>query len=233
MRPIPPATAHIFSGLRPGNYVVRAEAPGFVPAMVNVTVPASEPVSLALVRRGAFMPALFGLPLGESRQLLESLRIQVSRVLDIAGREVAPANPGATYDNALVLVQVPPPGQVVSPEGSALRGGGFAPGRGFDRSSAAHRPHPGRSKESPPGDRPDGGHSRDTLVKTPDSGGQDHGGKKDRSADRSIHDQRLGGAGRSFHADPGHPRENVFIDLSEAAATRPSSAAVIRSRSRI
>lgn len=119
VRPIPPGTEHIFSGLRPGVYTVRAEAPGFDAATATVTVPATEPVSLTLVPRGASMPALFGRPLGQALGDLKALGIAVSRVLDIAGREVAPANPGADYTDSPVLVQIPAPGQPVPPEGSA------------------------------------------------------------------------------------------------------------------
>jgi hypothetical protein len=119
VQPIPPGTAHTFASLRPGVYAVRAEAPGFAPATANVTVPAAAPVALTLVPQGALMPALFGKRLGESLQQLQGLGIQVSRVLDIAGREVAPANPGATYIDSPVLVQVPAPGEPVPPTASA------------------------------------------------------------------------------------------------------------------
>jgi hypothetical protein len=119
VRPIPPGTEHVFAGLRPGVYTVRAEAPGFDAATATVTVPAAEPVSLTLVPRGGLMPALFGRPLSQALSDLKSLGIAVSRVLDIAGREVAPANPGAEYADAPVLVQIPAPGQPVPPESSA------------------------------------------------------------------------------------------------------------------
>ncbi|HKJ02707.1 MAG TPA: hypothetical protein VJ997_09635, partial [Longimicrobiales bacterium] len=40
-------------------------------------------------------------------------------VLDVAGREVAPANPGEEYVDAPVLIQEPRPGTSVPPEGRA------------------------------------------------------------------------------------------------------------------
>src|SRR5262245_47325461 len=37
--PVPPSTLHTFPGLRPGSYKIRAEAPGFDPATLDVVVP--------------------------------------------------------------------------------------------------------------------------------------------------------------------------------------------------
>lgn len=103
----------VFSGLRPGEFTVRAEAPAFDTISQAVTVPAAQPVSLALTPRGASMPALFGAALGDALQLLSQLGIAVGRIVDAQGREVAPANPGADALGVPVLMQLPAPGEPV------------------------------------------------------------------------------------------------------------------------
>ncbi|HVR99849.1 MAG TPA: PASTA domain-containing protein [Thermoanaerobaculia bacterium] len=103
----------IFSGLRPGVFTVRAEAPAFDAVSQAVTVPSAQPVSLTLTARGAAMPALFGAPLGDALQILSQTGIAVGRIVDAQGREVAPANPGADAVGVPVLMQLPAPGEPV------------------------------------------------------------------------------------------------------------------------
>jgi hypothetical protein len=117
--PVPPGTTFVFSGLRPGSYVIRAEAPGFDPATTTVTSPAAAPVTLTLTPHGAFMPQVFGSPLQAALQQLQNSSIAVARILDVTGQDVAPANPGSEYTNAFVLVQIPDAGTPVPPEGRA------------------------------------------------------------------------------------------------------------------
>ena len=131
--PIPPGTEHVLSGLRPGTYTVRAEAPGFEPATANVTVPASAVVALTMAPRGAIMPEVFGKTLRECLAQLAGLGIAVARVVDISGRDIAPANPDPDAIDAPVLVQVPAPGDPVPPDGAAqLAGGAGALSSGAD-----------------------------------------------------------------------------------------------------
>lgn len=117
--PVPPGTSFVFSGLRPGPYTLRAESAGFDAATQSITLPAAAPVSMTLTPHGAFMPALFGLTLQGALQLLQNLNIHVSQIVDVVGRDVAPANPGAEYTSSPVLVQFPAPGAPVPPEASA------------------------------------------------------------------------------------------------------------------
>jgi hypothetical protein len=113
--PVPPGTNYIFSGLRPGTFTIRAEAPGFTPLTQTVTVPSTDPVNLTLVAVGAVAPELFGSTLQAALQQLKNLNISVSRILDVVGRDVAPANPGSEYNNAPVLAQIPAHGTPVAP----------------------------------------------------------------------------------------------------------------------
>ncbi len=102
-----------FSELPAGVYLVRAAAPGFAVASQAVTAPDDSEISLTLLPEGGLMPDLFGLPLQQGLKQLADLGVEVSRVLDITGRDVAPANPGSDYANSPILVQVPAPGKVV------------------------------------------------------------------------------------------------------------------------
>ena len=117
--PVLPSSVFIFSGLRPGPYVIRAEAPGFEAATKNVTSPTADVVTLTLTPRGAFMPSVFGSTLQAALRELKNLNIAVSRILDVTGRDIAPANPGAENIDSPVLGQVPSAGEPVPPEGSA------------------------------------------------------------------------------------------------------------------
>jgi hypothetical protein len=106
----------LFSGLRPGAYSVRAEAPGFDAANAPLTVPqTSGDLTLTLVRRGAVMPPLFGVDLRTALDALSTAGIQVGRIVDAQGREVAPANPGAEALAVPVLMQLPGPGEPAPP----------------------------------------------------------------------------------------------------------------------
>jgi hypothetical protein len=117
--PVPPDTTFIFSGLRPGSYTIRAEAPGFSPATTAATTPASGDVTLTLTPHGAFMPLVFGSTLQAALLQLQNVGIGVSRILDVIGHDIAPANPGPEYTSSIVLAQIPDAGTPVAPEGRA------------------------------------------------------------------------------------------------------------------
>jgi hypothetical protein len=115
--PVPPGTQFVFSGLRPGSYTIRAEAPGFDPATKAVTSPATDPITLTLTPHGAFMPLVFGSSLQAALQQLQNSSITVDRILDVTGHDVPTANPGSEYASSLVLMQIPDAGTPVAPEG--------------------------------------------------------------------------------------------------------------------
>jgi hypothetical protein len=114
--PVPPNTFFVFSGLRPGPYSIRAEAPGFAPATTTVTSPSADGVTLTLTPHGAFMPLVFGSTLQAALQQLQNLSIGVSRILDVTGRDIPTANPGADFVNSFVLAQIPEAGTPLAPE---------------------------------------------------------------------------------------------------------------------
>lgn len=112
--PVPPGTLHLFAGLRAGSYQLRVEAPGHQVATTNVTVPSAAITTVPLTASGGFMPALFGLELGQALDMLGDSQIAVARVLDVTGTDVPPANPGAQYGSSRVLMQLPLPGTPVA-----------------------------------------------------------------------------------------------------------------------
>jgi beta-lactam-binding protein with PASTA domain len=119
VRPVAPLTQHVFAGLRPGSYAVRAEAPGFDPASQNVTVPTADVQAITLAKKGAFMPMVFGQELQAALAALQNLGIAVARIMDVTGVDVPTANPGAQFNSARVLMQFPLSGAPVAPGESA------------------------------------------------------------------------------------------------------------------
>jgi hypothetical protein len=117
--PVAPGTEHVFAGLKPGSYALRAEAPGFDPTTRNATVPTTDVQSLTLTKKAAFMPLVFGQELQTALTGLKNLGVAVARIVDVTGVDVPTANPGAQYNSAKVLMQFPQPGVPVAPGESA------------------------------------------------------------------------------------------------------------------
>lgn len=110
----------VFAALPQGAFTVRAEAPGFKPATANITIPtepAAPPLSLTMQQDGAFMPNLIGKKLEGALKELSDGGITVGRLLDVVGRDLAPANPAAEYLDQPVLMQLPAPDVAVPPAG--------------------------------------------------------------------------------------------------------------------
>jgi len=118
VRPVPPDSLHTFPGLSPGSYTIRAEAPGFEPATVSLTVAASAAPptqNITLTKKGSFMPLTFGKTLTDALAQLVALNIAVSQVIDVTGTNVPVAQPGPAFAGAVVLMQFPPVGVPVGP----------------------------------------------------------------------------------------------------------------------
>jgi hypothetical protein len=112
-KPVPPDTAFTLTGLPPGNYTIRVAAPGFAPATVMTTRPGTGGVEVAMTRSDPPMPVIFGLPLKEALSALSTAGVVVARVLDVTGRDVAPANPPDAFLNSQVLAHLPDAGTPV------------------------------------------------------------------------------------------------------------------------
>jgi beta-lactam-binding protein with PASTA domain len=113
--PVTPGGDFMFGALKPGAYTVRASAPGFEEASVPVTVPSSATLNLTMKVAAVKMPSIFGLELPTALATLKAAGINVARIVDVAGRDVAPANPGPEYNTAPVLAQLPVAGEFVTP----------------------------------------------------------------------------------------------------------------------
>ena len=114
-RPVGTSKEFTLRGLAPGAYTIRSESPGFAPAEASVTLPVEAPVTLSMEKSAPFMPDVFGQELLTALAALKTSNIVVSRIVDITGREVAPANPGAEFGSTLVLAQLPSMGDPVAP----------------------------------------------------------------------------------------------------------------------
>jgi hypothetical protein len=115
---VAPVTAggdFLFGSLQPGAYTIRAAAPGFEEASAPVTIPSNATLNLTMKAAAVKMPAIFGLELPAALATLKTAKITVARIVDVAGRDVAPANPGAEYNTAPVLLQLPAAGEYVTP----------------------------------------------------------------------------------------------------------------------
>lgn len=112
-RPVPPDKAHTLTGLPPGNYTIRSEAPGFAPTTVAVTLPRAEPVTVKMDRTDPKMPDVFALSLEAALSSLSTAGAVVKQVVDITGRDIAPANPGAEFLGSQVLMHLPEAGAPV------------------------------------------------------------------------------------------------------------------------
>ena len=118
-RPIGSSKEFTLTGLAPGAYEIRAESPGFTPIVSSVTVPVDQSVTLSMERAAPFMPDVFGKELQSALTELNTGNIVVSRIVDITGREIAPANPGAKFTTTIVLAQLPESGRPVAPGSTA------------------------------------------------------------------------------------------------------------------
>ena len=108
--PVPPDTAFTLTGLPSGNYTVRAVAPGFAAATVMATLPGSGTAEVTMTRSAPDMPNVFGMSLEKALSALSTAGVIVQRVVDITGRDIAPANPGAEFLQSQVLVHLPAAG---------------------------------------------------------------------------------------------------------------------------
>lgn len=108
--PVPPDTAHTLTGLPPGNYTVRAHAPGFAAATVSASLPGAGSVTITMERTAPPMPNVFAQTLQQALSTLSTAGVVVQRVVDITGRDIAPANPGAEFLGSQVLMHLPPAG---------------------------------------------------------------------------------------------------------------------------
>jgi hypothetical protein len=108
--PVPPDTAFTLTGLPSGNYTIRAATAGFTPATVIATLPGNGTAEVTMTRSAPAMPDIFGAPLDAALSALNTAGVVVQRVVDVTGREIAPANPGPEFLKSLVLAQLPTAG---------------------------------------------------------------------------------------------------------------------------
>jgi hypothetical protein len=112
-----------FDQLPPGTYDIIVQAPGFLDETAPVTMAAdgsSQSLNVQLTAAQALVsvPALFGRALNEAVTLLGT-DLQIGRVIDSHGNDIAPGGLTDAAKTAFVLNQSPPPGALV-PKNTAL-----------------------------------------------------------------------------------------------------------------
>jgi hypothetical protein len=111
--PVPPNTTFTLMQLVPGQYTVRASAPGFTPATDVATIPGTTALTLTMAPANPIMSDVFGQTLEAALADLATRSIVVSRVVDVTGRDIAPASPDVEFRDSPVLLQRPAVGQPV------------------------------------------------------------------------------------------------------------------------
>ncbi|MCA9542147.1 MAG: PASTA domain-containing protein [Myxococcales bacterium] len=118
IRPTGDVTDHVLAGIRPGAWVVQAEAAGYVGQQVNLAVPEEgepAPLPIALQPAGARMPKLFGANFRDAEAALEEAGIDIGEIYDITGTEFVLEEAKRELGDGRVVVQLPAPDTVVLP----------------------------------------------------------------------------------------------------------------------
>lgn len=114
-------TTYLVTGVTDGVWRLNVSAPGFVPQVVEVTLPVGLPVTVNLARAGTPVPDLFNVSYGVALATIAADGLQVEITLDTMGDEVSRAQVPVEYQNQPVLFQIPEPGTIVDPAVTRLR----------------------------------------------------------------------------------------------------------------
>jgi len=106
-------TRHLLVGLTDGPWRVHVSAPGFATQQREVTMPAQDPVAVALTVDGVVVPDFFAQPVRGVLDKLRSIGIDADALLDTTGREVSHTALPPEYADSPVLLQLPGAGAVV------------------------------------------------------------------------------------------------------------------------
>lgn len=114
-------TTYLVTGVSDGAWRLHVSAPGFVTQVIDVTVPAADPVVVNLALAGKVVPDLFGQPLQGALAALGTAGLDVDVILDALGHEISRTQVPAEAQNSPVLVHVPAAGAVIDPATTRLR----------------------------------------------------------------------------------------------------------------
>jgi len=106
-------TTYLVTGVTDGTWRVHVSAPGFTTQAVDVTVPATAPVAVNLVRAGVAVPDLFGQSLTGALAAMRAGGLEADLVIDSMGDEISRGQVPAEYQNQPVLAQLPPARTIV------------------------------------------------------------------------------------------------------------------------
>jgi hypothetical protein len=121
--PIGTRTAHVLTGLTPGQWRVRIRAGGFNDESRDIEVPRADPLAVALEAAGPIVPDLFGVGLNVALATLGDAGIPRDRVraIDASGGEVSPHDVPPAHANSDVLMQFPDAGTVLTVSAQNVR----------------------------------------------------------------------------------------------------------------
>lgn len=114
-------TTYLVTGVSDGAWRLHVSAPGFVTQVIEVTVPASDPVVVNLALAGKVVPDLFGQPLQGALAALGAAGLDVDVILDALGHEISRTQVPAEAQNSPVLLHAPAAGAVIDPATTRLR----------------------------------------------------------------------------------------------------------------
>jgi hypothetical protein len=114
-------TTYLVTGVSDGAWRLHVSAPGYVPQVMDVTVPTAAPVTVNLVRSGTVVPDLFGLPLQGGLAAIGGAGLDVDVIIDALGQEVSRTQVPADAQNSPILVHYPAPGSVIDPATTRMR----------------------------------------------------------------------------------------------------------------
>ena len=113
---VPPragGTAFTLTGLANGAWTIYVDAPGYQPAQLAASIPASGATTINLTSATVAMPDLIGTTATAALAALTSAAIGVELLLDTTGEEVSKTALPADRAGSKVLFQLPLPGQRV------------------------------------------------------------------------------------------------------------------------
>jgi hypothetical protein len=114
-------TTYLVTGVGDGAWRLHVSAPGFLTQVIDVTVPAPDPVVVNLARAGVVVPDLFALPLQGALATLGTVGLDVDLIIDALGHEVSRTQVPAEAQNSPVLLQLPGADAVVDPATTRLQ----------------------------------------------------------------------------------------------------------------
>ena len=106
-------TSHLVVGLTDGPWRVHVQAAGYNAEVREITMPQTDPLTVAMVLSGVRVPDLFGVSCRAALDQLRAAGIDADILLDTTGREISRTALPAEYVDSPILFQLPGANTVV------------------------------------------------------------------------------------------------------------------------